>query len=101
MIVNTRVAFTGCDDLVRARLEGRARTVGLRVTGSVSGRTAILVTDGSASTTNKSAAARRFGTRIVHPDVFAELIEYVQPATAARRSGRAGTAGAAGAASGP
>jgi len=82
------VAFTGCDDLVRARLEGRARAVGLRVTGSVSGKTAILVTDGSAPSTNKSAAARRLGTRIVHPDVFAELIEYVQPATTPRHGGR-------------
>ncbi|MFY1632803.1 BRCT domain-containing protein [Solwaraspora sp. WMMB335] len=81
------VAFTGCDDLVRARLEGRAKTVGLRVTGSVSGRTAILVTDGSAPSTTKSAAAQRLGTRIVHPDVFAELIEYVQPATTPERSG--------------
>ncbi|WP_326554401.1 exonuclease domain-containing protein [Micromonospora sp. NBC_01813] len=85
------VAFTGCDDLVRARLEGRARAAGLRVTGAVSGRTVVLVTDGSAPSTNKAEAARRFRTRVVHPDAFTQLVEYVQPAlSTARAKGASG-----------
>lgn len=74
------VAFTGCDELLRARLEGRAQAAGLRVTGSVSRKTAVLVTDGVAPYTTKAQAARELNTRIVTPDVFAELVHYVQPA---------------------
>ncbi len=77
------VAFTGCDDLERARLEGRARAAGLRVTGAVSRRTAVLVTDDASSGTAKARAAHEFGTRIVTPAVFAELVTYLQPATPA------------------
>ena len=73
------VAFTGCDDLVRARLEGRARAAGLRVTGSVSRRTTVLVTDGADPATTKAQAARRFATRVVTPDVFSKLVTYIQP----------------------
>jgi DNA polymerase-3 subunit epsilon len=74
------VAFTGCDEMIRARLEGSAQAAGLRVTGSVSGRTVVLVTDGAHADTTKAVAARRLGTRVVTPEVFAELVEYVQPA---------------------
>ncbi|MGC5287548.1 Lsr2 family DNA-binding protein [Micromonospora sp. DT231] len=74
------VAFTGCDELLRARLEGRAQAFGLRVTGSVSRKTAVLVTDGVDPYTTKAQAAREFKTRIVAPEVFAELVHYVQPA---------------------
>jgi DNA polymerase-3 subunit epsilon len=76
------VAFTGCDELVRARLEGRAQAAGLRVTGSVSSKTVVLVTDGADPYTTKAEAARQFNTRIVTPDVFAELVYYVQPVKA-------------------
>jgi DNA polymerase-3 subunit epsilon len=74
------VAFTGCDDLERARLEGRAVAAGLRVTGGVSVRTAVLVTDGANPHTVKARAARDLGTRVVEPATFAALVEYVQPA---------------------
>ncbi|MER6758006.1 exonuclease domain-containing protein [Micromonospora echinofusca] len=73
------VAFTGCDELLRARLEGRAQAVGLRVTGSVSRKTAVLVTDGADPNTTKAQAAREFKTRVVTPDVFAEMIQFIQP----------------------
>ncbi|GAB3803106.1 exonuclease domain-containing protein [Micromonospora zhanjiangensis] len=79
--VGDGVAFTGCDELVRARLEGQAKASGLRVTGSVSRRTVVLVTDGSVPDTRKAQAARQFGTRTVEPGIFAELVQYVQPAT--------------------
>jgi DNA polymerase-3 subunit epsilon len=74
------VAFTGCDDLVRARLEGQAQAVGLRVTGSVSRKTVVLVTDGLDPHTTKAETARQLATRIVTPDVFVYLIVYIQPA---------------------
>lgn len=85
------VAFTGCDELLRARLEGRAQAAGLRVTGSVSRKTAVLVTDGADPYTTKAEAARQFKTRIVTPNVFAELVNYIQPAETEVRS-RAQTA---------
>lgn len=78
--VGMRVAFTGCDDVERARLEGQARACGLRVTSCVSSRTAMLVTDGTQPGTAKAVAARSYGTRTVTPEVFAEIVQYVQPA---------------------
>ena len=77
------MAFTGCDELERARLEGRAQAAGLRVTGAVSRKTAVLVTDGADVGTSKARSARQYGTRIVTPTVFAELVAYVQPVTPA------------------
>jgi DNA polymerase-3 subunit epsilon len=74
------VAFTGCDALLRARLEGQAQAAGLRVTGSVSRVTAVLVTDGVNRDTTKAVAARELGTRVVDPKTFRELVRYVQPA---------------------
>lgn len=81
--VGQSVAFTGCDQLSRARWEGRAQAAGLRVTGSVSGKTAVLVTDGADTTTTKAVSARTYGTRVVSLHVFAQLVEYIQPAAAA------------------
>jgi DNA polymerase III subunit epsilon len=75
------VAFTGCDDLERAQLEGRALAAGLRVIGSVSRKTVMLVTDGADPNTNKARNAREYGTRIVTPEVFSAMIEYVQRAS--------------------
>ncbi len=89
--VGQGVAFTGCDDIERARLEGRARGSGLRVTGSVSRKTALLITDGAFPNTTKAISAREFGTRIVSPAVFAQMVQYIQPATEAPPSGRTGT----------
>ncbi|MFS0895056.1 histone-like nucleoid-structuring protein Lsr2 [Microbacterium sp. 179-I 3D3 NHS] len=93
--VGDKVAFTGCDDRQRARLEGRASELGVRVMNNVSRFTAMLVTDGTMVGT-KLAKAREIGTRIVHPDTFAILLAHLQPTipvevrlgtTAGRRSG--------------
>jgi DNA polymerase-3 subunit epsilon len=86
--IGDAVAFTGCDPLIRARLEGQAQSAGLRVTGSVSRRTAVLVTDGADPTTTKAVAARRYGTRVVSPEEFAVLVQYVQPARPAEPAPR-------------
>lgn len=76
--VGQRVVFTGCDDGERAVLEGRARALGVRVTGSVSRRTAMLVSDGSFSGA-KAAAAAQLGTRVVHPGDFTKFLDHIQP----------------------
>ncbi|WP_317951516.1 histone-like nucleoid-structuring protein Lsr2 [Curtobacterium sp. 'Ferrero'] len=77
--VGDRVVFTGCDEAQRFRLEQRAQELGVRVAGSVSRLTAVLVTDGAFSGT-KAAKAQQLGTRQVHPDTFALLLQHLQPA---------------------
>ena len=77
--VGDKVVFTGCDDTIRTRLERRAEERGVRIMSGVNGRTAMLVTDGSFDGT-KAAAARELGTRIVSPDDFTKLLQYLQPA---------------------
>jgi len=74
------VVFTGGQEIERARLEGRAQDVGLRVTGSVSKKTVALVASGPNETTTKARRARELGTRVVSPAAFAVMVEYVQPA---------------------
>jgi DNA polymerase-3 subunit epsilon len=39
----------------------------------------VLVTDGANQSTIKAIAARRHGTRVVSPRLFAQLLDYVQP----------------------
>ena len=78
--VGQSVAFTGCDPVERAYLEGRAVASGLRVSGSVSRLTAVLVTDGANPHTTKAQLARALATPVVSPAVFAALVDAVQPA---------------------
>lgn len=78
--VGDKVGFTGCNEAQRERLEKRAEELGVRVTGSVSRLTAMLVTDGTFDGT-KLAKATEVGTRIVHPDVFDLLLTHLQPAS--------------------
>lgn len=77
--VGDRVVFTGCDEADRSRLETASEAAGVRIIGNVSGRTAMLVTDGSFSGT-KDARARDLGTRRVTPEQYAVLLRHVQPA---------------------
>lgn len=77
--VGQKVAFTGCDDAVRERLEHRATRLGLRVMNNVSRHTALLVTDGS-YTGDKARAAAELGTRVVTPQAFETMLTYLQPA---------------------
>ena len=76
--VSDRVAFTGCDPSQRAQLESRAKDLGVRLTGSVSRKTAMLVTDGGFTGT-KARAAQAAGTRLVHPADFVVYLEHIQP----------------------
>ena len=77
--VGDKVAFTGCDPAQRQALETRATELGVRVMNNVSRRTAMLVTDGGFAGT-KAEAATACGARLVHPNVFAELLMHLQPA---------------------
>ncbi|MBP1078990.1 DNA polymerase-3 subunit epsilon [Microbacterium terrae] len=89
--VGDKVAFTGCDDRQRDRLERRANELGVRVMNNVSRLTAMLVTDGSMDGT-KLAKAREVGTRIVHPDTFEILLAHLQPAAPAEERPQADAA---------
>jgi len=77
--VGDKVVFTGCDDQVRTELEARSEALGVRIIGGVSAKVAMLVTDGSMDG-GKAAKARELGTRTVHPDQYALLLQYLQPA---------------------
>ncbi len=76
--VGDAVAFTGCMELDRPGLEKKATRRGLRVTGSVSRKTVMLVSDDTMQG-NKAKAAQELGIRVAHPDVFKEFLTYVQP----------------------
>lgn len=77
-----RIAFTGGDPAQRAELERASTQAGLRLTGSVSRKTAALITDG-AFHGNKAEAADHLGTRLIHPDDLLYLLDHIQPATPA------------------
>jgi DNA polymerase-3 subunit epsilon len=77
--VGDKVVFTGCDEVLRVSLEKRSEDLGVRIVGTVSAKTAFLVTDGSVDGT-KAAKARELGTRTIHPDVYKVLLAHLQPA---------------------
>jgi DNA polymerase-3 subunit epsilon len=82
--VGDKVAFTGCDEQLRARLEERAEKLGVRVMNNVSTKTAMLISDGGFVGT-KAEAAQKVGCAIVHPDVFREMLKHLQPAVPRER----------------
>lgn len=81
--VGDKVVFTGFvqHERQRTRLEQRSQEVGVRVLGSVSGLTSMLVTDGSFAG-GKLERARELGTRIVDPETYSVLLSHLQPAVA-------------------
>lgn len=81
LVQGMKVAFTGDTLLDRAELIARAVAAGLDVTGSVSGRTSLLVTNTPHSSTGKAAAARRHGTPIRTEATFLSLLERVRTGT--------------------
>lgn len=76
--VGDKIVITGCYEHGRDELENRARKNGLKVIGSVSGKTTLLVSDGSVGG-NKDNDAERLGIRIVRPEVFRDLLDFIQP----------------------
>jgi DNA polymerase-3 subunit epsilon len=77
--VGDRVVITGCYEAGRTEMEKKARSLGVRITGSVSGKTTMLVSDGSING-NKDTDAQRLGVRVIGPIEFKQLMDYVQPA---------------------
>ncbi|GLY28135.1 hypothetical protein Kisp02_15000 [Kineosporia sp. NBRC 101731] len=77
--VGDRVVFTGCDPETREQLETRSQGLGVRVVGTVSETTALLISDDSVDGT-RAARARELGTRTVTPDEYALLLDHLQPA---------------------
>jgi DNA polymerase-3 subunit epsilon len=86
LCVGMRVCFTGEMSIDRAELERRAAAAGLRVTGSVSGKTDVLVVADAASMSTKARRARELGTRVIAEPVFLDLLERIEPVTGLPRS---------------
>lgn len=69
------VVFTGeAPGINRADMEGQARTLGLRVTGAVSGRTSLVVAADPDSISGKAQKAREIGIPIVDYACFLKLL---------------------------
>ena len=83
--VGDKVVFTGFveRERQRTRLEQRSVELGVRVLGSVSGLTAMVVTDGSFAG-GKLERARELGTRIVDPETYVMLLKHLQPTATLR-----------------
>ena len=79
--VGDRVVITGCYEQGRDELETKSRKLGVKIIGSVSGKTTLLVSDGTING-NKESDAVRLNIRIVTPVVYRELLEFIQPGMA-------------------
>lgn len=73
-----RVVFTGDMDMSRTEIEALATAAGLRVTSSVSGRTALVVAADPYSQSGKAATARTLGIRMVTEHVFIDLLHHTR-----------------------
>lgn len=76
--VGDKVVFTGCYELGREEMEEKATRAGLRVTGSVSIKTKVLVSDATINGV-KDSNAQKLGVRTVNPETFTKLLQFVQP----------------------
>lgn len=85
--IGDRVAITGCYENGRFDLEDRARKLGVRITGSISGLTNLLVSDGTINGV-KDNQAKQLGIRVVGPEDFRTLMDYIQPASVSTMSER-------------
>lgn len=77
--VGDRIVITGCYESGREDLETRSKKMGLQIRGAVSGKTTLLVSDGTVNG-NKDSDAARLGIRSVSPEIFSKLLDYIQPA---------------------
>jgi DNA polymerase-3 subunit epsilon len=77
--VGQKVVFTGCDPVQRTQLENDSKKAGVAISGKVSSKTALLITDGSYDG-NKARDAREIGVRVVTPDEYELMLKYIQPA---------------------
>lgn len=79
LVQGMRVAFTGETRAPRETLEAGAVAAGLCVTGSVSRKTSLLVTNDTESGTGKNRAAREKGVPVVDEAAFAAMLADVRP----------------------
>lgn len=75
-----KVVFTGSFATSRAEIEALATAAALRVTTSVSGKTALLIAADPYSQSGKAEHARQLGIRMVTEQVFLYLIDQMQGA---------------------
>lgn len=73
-----RVVFTGEMSLSRSEWKKRAMDAGLRVTGSVSGKTDFLVVPFGETGSSKSRKAREIGVRVVTEQRFIRMIKRLE-----------------------
>jgi DNA polymerase III subunit epsilon len=73
-----RVVFTGDMDTSRTEIEALATAAGLRVTSSVSRKTALVVAADPYSQSGKAATARTLGIRMVTEHVFLDLSHHAR-----------------------
>ena len=85
--IGDRVVFTGCYELNRSGMEVDAVRAGMKVTGSVSKKTSLLVTDQTINGV-KDSAAIELGIRRVSPSEFTQLLEFIQPASVKMKTPR-------------
>ena len=76
------MVFTGDMDSSRTEIEALATAAGLRVTTSVSRKTALVVAADPYSQSGKAATARTLGVRLVTEHVFLDLLHHTQQNTA-------------------
>lgn len=73
-----RVVFTGEMSIARSEWKSRATAAGLRVVGSVSGKTDFLVVPFGETGSGKSVKARKLGVRVVSEQRFRRMIERLE-----------------------
>jgi DNA polymerase-3 subunit epsilon len=78
-----RVVFTGDMSISRSEIEALATAAGLRVTGSVSAKTALVVAADPYSQSAKTRRASELGVRMVAEQVFLKLLDDMRPAAPA------------------
>jgi DNA polymerase-3 subunit epsilon len=78
LIAGDRVVFTGDMTLSRTEIEARATAAGLRVTASVSAKTALVVAADPYTQSGKANRARQLGVRMVTEQVFLHMLDRTQ-----------------------
>lgn len=73
-----RVVFTGEMSIARSEWKRRATAAGLRVVGSISGKTDFLVVPFGETGSGKSVKARKAGVRVVSEQRFRRMIERLE-----------------------
>jgi DNA polymerase III subunit epsilon len=76
--IGVRVVFTGEMSMSRSEWKQRATDAGLKVTGSVSGKTDYLVVPYGETGSSKSLKARKLGVRVVSEQRFRRMIERLE-----------------------